>query len=105
AAEEGLIAQDCRSAIIVPLQVEDSIVGTLNVVGRGVGAYQEGDLAIMTLLGRQVETALQNARLLQRERRRAEQLRALMEVSRQVGSILDVEAILQRVGIIIQETL
>ncbi len=103
-AEKELVSRGCRSAIFVPLRVEEQTVGTLNVVGRGVGAYTEGDLALATLLGRQVETALQNARLLQRERRRAEQLRALTEVSRQVSSILDVQTLLQRVGRIIQET-
>jgi PAS domain S-box-containing protein len=104
-AEQELVARGCRSAIVVPLQTEDTIVGSLNLVGQGVEAYKDGDLAMMLLFGRQVETALQNVRLLQRERRRAEQLRALTEVSRQVSSILDVDTILQRVGQIIQETL
>jgi PAS domain S-box-containing protein len=104
AAEQELIAQGCRSAIVVPLHVEGAIAGTLNLGGQGTGAYGPGELALLTLLGRQVETALQHARLLQRERRRAEQLRALAEVDRQIASILDPETLLQRIGQIIQET-
>ncbi len=104
AIEQGLVARDCRSAIVIPLHVEGKAVGTLNIFGRGTQAYTLDDLALLTLLGRQVETALQNARLLQRERVRTEQLRALVEVNRQIISILDPDLLLQQVGRIIQET-
>ncbi len=103
AAERELAALDCRSAMVVPLHVEGTIVGTLNMVGQGTAAYGSGDLALLTLLGRQVETALQNARLLQRERQRADRLRVLAEIDRQIASILDAETLLQRVGRLVQE--
>ncbi len=103
-AERGMAAQNCRSAIVVPLCVGGETVGTLNVIGQGTDAYGPAEQATMTLLGRQVETALQNARLLASERRRAEQLRTLAEVNREITSILDVDTLLQRVGSIIQET-
>jgi len=102
--EQEMVSRGCRSAIILPLRVEDTIVGTLNVVGQGICAYGPADVSLLTLLGRQVETAMQNARLLQRERRRADQLHALSEVSRQITSILEVETLLPRVGQIIRET-
>ncbi|MBN1483433.1 MAG: GAF domain-containing protein [Chloroflexia bacterium] len=102
--EKEIIIRGCRSAIVVPLRRAEKIVGTLNVVGQGTNAYRSDDLALLDLLARQVETALQNARLLERERLRAEQLRALGEVNRQITSILDVDPLLHRVGEIIRET-
>ena len=103
--ERELVARGLRSAVIVPLRVAGETVGTLNVVGAGVGAYGPADLSLLTLLAQQVETALQNARLLERERRRAEQQRTIAEIGRQVASILDVPTLLARVGRIIQENL
>ncbi len=104
AVEQDLVQKGCRSAIVVPLRVAEAVVGTLHVVGQGVEAYSAGDLSLLTLLGRQVETALQNARLLERERYRSEQLRLLSEVSREITSILTVDALLQRVGEVVQQT-
>jgi signal transduction histidine kinase len=95
-----------RSALVVPIEVG----------GRGLGAMQlgtcrprrrrfsadEGELALA--LANQAAMAIENARLFDAERRRAEQFRVISEVGRRITSILAVDELLDQMARLIKET-
>jgi signal transduction histidine kinase/CheY-like chemotaxis protein len=75
------------SALIVPLEVGDEVIGTLNFGAQESAIYSDQDLELAMLLGRQLATSLYYSRLLatiqsQREALEREHLRVQSERSR-----------------------
>ena len=52
------------SALIVPLHVDGEVIGTLNLGAGAAETYEEEDLELAVLLGRQIETSLHYSKLL-----------------------------------------
>lgn len=52
------------SALIVPLRVDGEVIGTLNLGAGAADSYQQEDLDLAVLLGRQIETSLHYSKLL-----------------------------------------
>jgi K+-sensing histidine kinase KdpD len=71
-AEAGL-----RSRVLAPLSLGDRTFGVLSVVRAEPGAFSTEDVELVTLLGRQVATAIENIRVYEAERSAAEELRRL----------------------------
>lgn len=92
--EDGQITltdPDIRSLMVIPLSVRDQVMGLLFMGGYQPSAFgpeAERLLAIVTL---QLSIAIQNARLCQGEARKAEELRAMIELSRFITRNLDIE--------------
>jgi PAS domain S-box-containing protein len=100
-----------RSVISVPLAgdavasgVEALPLGTLSVVSRRVGAYDDADAEILTAFATQASIAIRNARLideLARSRavieRRAEAEQALREIAARITAIREPGDLLQRI--------
>ncbi|GAC1494577.1 MAG: hypothetical protein NVS1B2_11470 [Vulcanimicrobiaceae bacterium] len=64
---------DLRSTIIVPLVGREGAMGALQFVnGRTSRRFDEADVAIVEMLARHVSSAIENARLFERERRVAD---------------------------------
>jgi RND family efflux transporter MFP subunit len=77
-----------------PLQSQGSILGAVEVLNRTVETpYNEEDLFLLNDLAKQAAVAIHNANRLDAERK-AKELDALLEVSRQITSTLDLDRIL-----------
>jgi GAF domain-containing protein len=81
-----------RSMLAAPLEARNEVLGVLQVLNRrsGDGRFDEGDLALLTGLALTAGLALRNAQLHASERK-ARDLRALLGISRELTSTLDVE--------------
>ena len=93
-----------RSVIAVPLPGEAGPIGTLSVVSREVGAYDDADGEVLTALATQASIAIRNARLIEelaRSRavieRRAEAEQALREIAARITAIRRPGDLLQRI--------
>jgi signal transduction histidine kinase len=71
-AEAGL-----RSRVVAPLTIAGRTLGVLTVSRQEAHAFTPDDVEMVTLLGRQVATAVENIRVYEAERNAAEELRRL----------------------------
>ncbi|HET9299006.1 MAG TPA: GAF domain-containing protein, partial [Candidatus Polarisedimenticolaceae bacterium] len=55
-----LLEEGIRSAVTVPLTVKGKAMGTLNVVSRTVGRYDEEDASLLLAIGEQMALAIEN---------------------------------------------
>ncbi len=85
-----------RSELAVPLMLQGKCIGVLDIQSRHPGYFTRDQQNILTLLASRLAVAIENARLFQRVRAQADTLLLLNEVSRETGSILDVEELLRR---------
>src|SRR5450755_196232 len=85
-----------RSELAVPLILQGKCIGVLDIQSRHVDYFTPEQQSILTLLAGRLATAIENARLYQKERQQAETLLLLNEVGRETSSILDVEELLRR---------
>jgi sigma-B regulation protein RsbU (phosphoserine phosphatase) len=73
-----------RSEIVVPLIVQDKVIGVLNLESERIGYFTEDHARTLTLLAPSVSIAVENARLYheigERERRMQEDLKAAFEL-------------------------
>jgi signal transduction histidine kinase len=75
--ETELAAAGLRSRVVAPLTAGDRTVGILSVCRREANAFTPEEAEMLTLLARQVATAVQNIRVYEAERNAAEELRRL----------------------------
>jgi GAF domain-containing protein len=78
-----------RSMIVVPVKVGDQVVGIISADQDRVNAFDERDLRMVETLALQAGTAIQNANLLAQERRRADAMDLLQQVSAKISATLD----------------
>ena len=79
-----------ESMLAVPLQYEDKTMGVMVLIKSGLHQFSDAHLRILTILAGQAAVAIENARLMQEERRRTRQLSLINEVSRKAASTLDI---------------
>jgi signal transduction histidine kinase len=94
---------DLKSLLVVPLCVKEKALGTIFLVSRQLREFTNAEIELLLTAGHQIGMAVENARLFQEERRRAEQFRVIAEVSRKITSILNIDQILDQVVHLIQE--
>lgn len=97
------LLEETRSELTVPLLVEGRVVGLLDVQSDRLNAFTQEDLATMQTVAAQVAVAIHEARLYERERKRARQLAAVSEVGRKIVSILNLDAMLDEVVNLVSE--
>jgi sigma-B regulation protein RsbU (phosphoserine phosphatase) len=95
-----------KSWLGVPLIAGDRVIGVMAIQDyEREGVYDEDHQRILSTLAAQAAIALENARLYEKERRRAAQLAVINEVGRQITSILDQQELLFRVSRLLRQTL
>lgn len=87
-----------RAAIVVPLVYRTRTIGALNILSRQAHAFTEKDLAIVRQFGVHAATALENARLYTQAAKDARVFETLLEISREVSSILDMDRLFERIA-------
>src|SRR5438132_2735956 len=88
--------ENVRSELAVPLMLRNRCVGVLDIQSRHPNYFTGEQQKILTLLASRLAIAVENARLFEKVRAQADTLLLLNEVSRETGSILDVEELLRR---------
>ncbi|MDT8369242.1 MAG: GAF domain-containing protein [Longimicrobiales bacterium] len=95
-AEAGhVLAAANGSELDLPLIVDDEVIGVIVVEGAEEDAFHREDLEILTAAARQASLAIGRVRLIEQERRRAEEQTALMDTMRDLSGELKLEKLLE----------
>ena len=70
----------------VPVTAEDKVIGVINVQHRKPHSHGPAEVKLISIIGQQVGSAIENARLYEETRRRAQQIGSLLRVSETVSS-------------------
>lgn len=89
---------DVRSELAVPLIIKNHIVGVIDIQAEQCDYFKPEHLRLLTLTASRIAQAIENARLYTRVARQAQTLAVLNEISRELTSILDVEALFVRIS-------
>ncbi len=89
-----VVREGYRAVLSVPVVIKGQPFGALAVYWWEPHTPSPGELALMTALAGQAAVALENARLFAEAKRSAAEYQALFEVGALVGSILDVNRVL-----------
>ena len=81
----------------IPLLINQSAIGELVVRRAGASAFDQGDLEILGAAANQASIAIARARLLEAERRRASEQRALLDTLADLSGELELDRLLQSV--------
>jgi signal transduction histidine kinase len=77
AEETDFLALGLRSRVVAPILSGAATIGAISVVRREPGAFSDGEIELLGLLGRLVGSAIQNIRAYEAERTTVEELRRL----------------------------
>jgi sigma-B regulation protein RsbU (phosphoserine phosphatase) len=89
-----------RSEIAVPLTLvrEQKVVGVLTVESAEPNYFTREHERILNVLSNQLAVALENARLYDELRQRNEEMTAMLEIGREITSILDLDRLLNHIA-------
>ena len=91
-------ARGVRAAVVVPLASREGIFGAVGLLATRPQAFDERDVESAAELARPLASAIEQRRLIDESRRRAEELSALYATSQLITSQLDVPAVLDRIA-------
>ncbi len=94
---------ETQSEAVLPLKIEGQILGVLDVQSDRLGAFHPNDLLVLRALADTIAIAINGARLYGELQTRAEHLEMVAEVSNDITSILDLDELLSKVAVLIQE--
>jgi signal transduction histidine kinase len=77
AEEADFLALGLRSRVVAPILSGAATIGAISVVRREPGAFRDGEIELLGLLGRLVGSGIQNIRAYEAERTTVEELRRL----------------------------
>ena len=97
------ILPETQSEIALPLKVENKILGVLDVQSNQLDAFHDMDIMVLRALADSIALAIEGTHLLETAHRRADQISTVVEVSRAITSILDLETLLREVVHLIQK--
>jgi serine phosphatase RsbU (regulator of sigma subunit)/putative methionine-R-sulfoxide reductase with GAF domain/anti-sigma regulatory factor (Ser/Thr protein kinase) len=89
---------ETRSELVLPLKLEERVVGVLDVQSDALNAFHPYDMLVLRALADSVAMAVEGAKLYGDLRRHANQLRAVAEASKQITSILNLRDLMQEVA-------
>ena len=96
------IAQGLRTAMVVALKTEDQNFGALLLAAPKGKRLGPAELFISKEISRQIAMAIENRNRVRQACRRSEELRALNEVGRALSSMLDADALLEKISTEVQ---
>ncbi len=98
------ITQKWATVLAVPLHVGGQSVGVIACYSTENVPPPDSELRLLTTIANQTSLAVQNAELFREQQRRADQLRAVSEIGRRIGSILSVDELLPFITRLLQQT-
>ncbi len=90
-----VVDPDIRSGIWAPVQHESQLRGVLGVLSTRLNAFTAPDERLLVLFANQVATAMENARLFDEARRRADRLAVLNRIASVVSQTLNLDELLE----------
>lgn len=94
---------ETKSEVVVPLKLEDRVLGVMDIQSDQLHAFHPNDLLILDTLAANVARAVEGAHLYSDLRRRADQLALIAEVSEVVTSTLDLSELMHTTAELIHE--
>ena len=88
------VLPDTRSEIVIPMIIEDQVIGTLDVQSDQPNAFDAEDRFALEALVDQIALAVQESRLYQAERQQRSVSETLREVAQTLTSTLELETVL-----------
>jgi phosphoserine phosphatase RsbU/P len=94
-----------RSELAVPLIVKNKVIGVLDLESEIPGYFTKEHQRLLELVASRMSIAVENARLYTRLSRQAQTLTVLNEISREITSILDLDDLLERIGLLLKRVI
>ena len=96
---EPTVGTPALSWLGVPILIGDEAIGVISVQStHEEGRFGDDDVRLLSTIASNVGVALQNARLYRETHRRASEMAALADVSREISATLDPTAVLERIA-------
>lgn len=92
--EEHPEIRQAGSAIAVPLQLPDQLIGILTITSPQPGFFEQSDVAMLSILADQAAFAIDNARLFKAEQKRRRLADTLISIARTINSTLNLNEVL-----------
>lgn len=91
-------AQPFTSLLSVPMRWQDRVVGVIHVLESSkLRTFSQEDLQVLTLFANQATVALENSRLLDETRRRADEFAVLYETTRDLAAQRELDVLLEAI--------
>jgi signal transduction histidine kinase len=88
-----------RASVIVPLRIEDTLIGILLLGEKLSGEiFDAQELELLSVMANQAAIAIENARLYESQEIRAERLRTLAHLNQLISSSLGMDAVLREIA-------
>jgi serine phosphatase RsbU (regulator of sigma subunit)/putative methionine-R-sulfoxide reductase with GAF domain len=97
------VLPETRSEVVIPLKMEDRVLGVLDVQSDQAHSFHPNDLLILEALADTIARAVEGAQLYSAVQRRADQLTLIAEVSKSVSSSLEVRTLMENVANLIHD--
>ena len=94
---------ETRSEAVIPLKIEDRVLGVLDIQSDKAHAFHPNDLLILEALADSIARAVEGAGLYSDLKRRADQLSLIAEVSKSVSSSLEIRTLMENVANLIHD--
>ncbi|MBF8288725.1 MAG: Histidine kinase protein, partial [Candidatus Rokubacteria bacterium] len=98
ASRQALAARGWRAVALVPLVAAGGVFGAVTVAAARPAAFDDTDVEVIAELARPLALAIEQRRLLDEGRRRADELAALYATSQLITARLDVASVLDRIS-------
>lgn len=95
---DGMLGNESKpsaSLIYVPLTLGQKVIGVLSIQSYTLDAYNQSQVALVQNIANQLSIAIQNARLFEETRRRAERERIISDIAAKIGASVRTESILK----------
>jgi GAF domain-containing protein len=97
--KELILKEDLRTTLTAPLVVGTDLIGLLNVYYRGQPRdHSANELELLGILASHTAIAIRSRRLLEKEKRRTQELLAVSDVSAALTSSLDPQQVLEQIA-------
>jgi K+-sensing histidine kinase KdpD len=84
-----------ESLLVVPLRYGDRVIGTVALAKLGVDQFDDRDIRLLEVLASHAAVAIENARLLEKERQSALAAHELVKLSQSLTGVRDVDEVLR----------
>ncbi|MBE7514432.1 MAG: GAF domain-containing protein [Anaerolineales bacterium] len=93
-----------RSALFVPLLVGGEGIGVIAVQSDQADSFSDEQLRLLTVIANQIASAIKNAQLYRQARTRADQLRVISEVTRQLTAVQPLPNLFRQIVTLVHNT-
>ena len=99
------VLSETRSEAVLPLKIENNILGVLDVQSDQLEAFHPNDLLVLRALADTIAIAINGVQLYGELQKRADHLEMVAQVSKEIASTLELDELLTKVASLIQKHL